>query len=87
MHLRFKNRSAHMTIGHRGTVTTKTKTSPTPGGQHEVSSPPQEQQIMEAIGTFSDVYELLEEFSPAWYSSKVRRKLQTALRSLRYLMP
>ena len=76
-----------MTIGHRGVVMTKAKASPTSGGQHEVSSLPQEQQIIEAIGTFSDVYELLEEYSPAWYSSKMRRKLQTALRSLRYLMP
>jgi hypothetical protein len=76
-----------MTMGHRGTVMTKAKASPTPSGRHEVPSPTQEQQIMEAIGTFSDVYELLEEYSPAWYSSKMRRKLQTALRSLRILMP
>jgi len=66
---------------------TKAKASPTSAGQPEVSSPVQERQIMEAIGTFSDVFEMLEAYSPAWYSSKMRRKLQTALRSLRYLMP
>ena len=76
-----------MSMGHRGTVMMKAKASPADGGKFGVSSPLQDQQIMEAIGTFSDVYELLEEYSPAWYSSKMRRKLQTALRSLRQLMP
>jgi hypothetical protein len=71
----------------RGILMMKAKASPTISGPHVVSSPLQEQQIIDAIGTFSDVYELLEEYSPAWYSSKVRRKLQIALRSLRYLMP
>jgi len=64
----------------------KAKASPTEGG-HDVSSPPQEQQIADAVGTFEDVYNLLEEYSPGWYSSKVRRKVQLALRSLRHLTP
>ena len=66
---------------------TKAKASPIDDGKLGVSSASQERQIIEAIGTFSDVYELLEEYSPPWYSSKMRRKLQTALRSLRHIMP
>ena len=66
---------------------TKAKASSAQSGIHEVPSPTQNQQIIDAIGTFSDVYELLEEYSPSWYSSKMRRKLQNALRAMRYLMP
>lgn len=68
-------------------VPTKAKVSLTTIAKLPVSSPPSEEQIASAVGTFADVYKLLEEYGPSWYSSKVRRKLQTALRSMRYFMP
>lgn len=68
------------------TVAPKTK-APASGGNREASSPPPEQHIAAAIATFADVYKLLEEYGPSWYSSKMRRKLQTTLRSMRYFMP
>ena len=68
-------------------VTTKDKTSLPASGKLEVSSPPPEQKIASALATFADVYRLLEEYGPAWYNSKMRRKLQTSLRSVRYFIP
>lgn len=70
------------------TVTTKDKTSLLlASGKLDVSSPPPEQKIAAAVATFADVYRLLEEYGPAWYNSKMRRKLQTCLRSVRYFIP
>ncbi len=80
---------AHMatTYPRETVIMTKAKASPLEKGKAELSSPPQEQQIAEAVGTFAEVYKLLEEYAPAWYSSKMRRRVQTALRSLRHLAP
>jgi hypothetical protein len=77
----------HHAVRQKEAVATKTKMSPASIAKLEVPSPPTEQQIADAVGTFADVYEMLEEYGPAWYSSKMRRKLQTALRSMRYFMP
>jgi hypothetical protein len=77
----------HHAVRQKETVATKAKASPASIAKLEVSSPPSEQQITDAVATFANVYEMLEEYGPAWYSSKMRRKLQTALRSMRYFMP
>lgn len=69
------------------TVTTKSKASLAETGKLDVSLPPPEHKIADAVASFIDVYKALEEYGPSWYSSKMRRKLQTSLRSLRYFIP
>jgi len=36
----------------------------------------------DALEAFTRVYDLLEEYGPAWYSAALRRKLRAALKSL-----
>lgn len=81
------NQAMQHAVRQKEAVTTKAKVNPASIAKLEVSSPPSEEQIASAVGTFADVYKLLEEYGPAWYSSKMRRKLQTALRSVRYFLP
>ena len=77
----------HHAVRQKESVIPRAKANSASIAKLEVPSPPTEQQIADAVGTFADAYEMLEEYGPAWYSSKMRRKLQTALRSMRYFMP
>jgi hypothetical protein len=42
----------------------------------------EEQNPTEVHRVLADVYQLLEEYAPTWYSTEIREKLQTALESL-----
>lgn len=37
-------------------------------------------QLSEAVGVFADMFELLEEYAPAWYSEEMHKRAEAALR-------
>jgi hypothetical protein len=45
------------------------------------------QAIAGAVRVLTDIYQLLEEYSPVWYSPNLRQRIQVALKSLEEQAP